>query len=645
VNLEKQALGKWRMISIVLIGLGLAWLSPFTSPAIEIFGIQLWGTKKPPKDESADTIGEAKYYKIDIKSSAQEEKMVKIVRQASTLVADAGRAVSGSAGLIAKARGDYRRILAALYGEGYYGSTISITLNDLEAAELDLDTNLPQESTILITIDAGAQYHFSQIDISPLAQLTTLPPDFTVGAIARSSSILQAEQAVLESWHNQGYAKAQVTRRNVIADHQTHQIEVDIEITPGSLAHYGDVNINNTSPDAHMDKAYIAWMSGLESGSIYDPRQIKGAAKRLARLDVFRSATINEAETIAEDGSLPISINVQERAPRRFGAGASYATLDGAGFEDYWLHRNLFGHAERLRFDAKISGIGSNQDNSFHPENYSYQLGASFTRPGILTPDTDFISSLKANREVLENYTATGLYLQSGLTHIFNDQLQARLVFDASRIRTKDDYFGSRNFTLVGLDGRVEFDNRDDAKNAKSGLYAQATLKPIYEAEYGHVIAASTIEGRIYYKIDQQGRFVLAGRGKIGAIIGATPQHIPSNMLFFAGGGGSVRGFGYRNIGIISPTGEVIGGRSLLETAGEARVEVTQDIGLVGFVDAGQVGEQSYPDFSNSLKWGAGLGLRYNTGLGPLRLDVARPLNGEKGDPDLGLYIGIGQAF
>jgi translocation and assembly module TamA len=138
---------------------------------------------------------------------------------------------------------------------------------------------------------------------------------------------------------------------------------------------------------------------------------------------------------------------------------------------------------------------------------------------------------------------------------------------------------------------------------------------------------------------------ILAGRVKVGSVVGADIADLPPNQLFLAGGGGSIRGYSYRGVGVETSTGDVIGGRSLVETSGEVRARVTDSIGVVGFVDAGYVGEQSYPDFSEEMRVGAGLGLRYLTGLGPIRLDVALPLNRRSGDPSYAFYVGIGQAF
>jgi translocation and assembly module TamA len=138
--------------------------------------------------------------------------------------------------------------------------------------------------------------------------------------------------------------------------------------------------------------------------------------------------------------------------------------------------------------------------------------------------------------------------------------------------------------------------------------------------------------------------FILAGRGKVGMLVGAPIAETPPNKLFLAGGGGSVRGYPYRSIGV-EENGQINGGRSLVEASLEARMRVTAAIGVVGFVDAGHVGAEAIPDFSERFRIGVGAGLRYQTGLGPIRLDVAAPLNRRPGDPRVAFYVGIGQAF
>jgi translocation and assembly module TamA len=140
---------------------------------------------------------------------------------------------------------------------------------------------------------------------------------------------------------------------------------------------------------------------------------------------------------------------------------------------------------------------------------------------------------------------------------------------------------------------------------------------------------------------------VLAGRARFAGIAGAPTSAIAPSRRLYAGGGGSVRGYAYKGIGPHNSEGDPTGGRSLAEFSLEARVRTgwfDGALGVVPFIDAGTVGESATPDF-DEIKFGAGIGLRYYTGFGPLRLDVAMPLNRGPGDPRIGVYVALGQSF
>gem|GEM_PF-30492 len=647
-------------------------LLPLPAAAFALFGMHIWG-KKP--DEAANIIGEAKYYSLSFAPFATSENVpeakakaiearaalsIKLAKANSLLWAGRKKAVAGSGGVLAKARGDYSRLLAGFYAAGRYGPVISIIINGQEAANIPYGTELPEHNEIVIRVDSGAQYYFDKVELgrigsSPLAGEAKLQKTaaleqkkigYARGELAQSGVILAAEAQVTEKWRQRGYAKAKIVERRVIADHAAKSVNALIEVEPGQQAHFGALTMRNISAQPHMNPAYIAWLTGLKEGELYHPAALAKANARLNRLEVFRSVALNEAETIQPNGLLPLSLIVQERPLRRFGGGGAYSTIDGLGLSAYWLHRNLFGHGERLRFEANAANIaGDRNKSSSDPKDYSYNIGGTFIRPGIMTPDTDYVASLRAEREVLDNYTAKGVYFSNGFNHNFNDRLTGHIYANAAQMRIKDDIWGHRDFTAIGLSGGLLYDSRDNKNDATRGYYGQIAAQPFYEAEYGNMIGKMTAEGRTYFAFDNKNRLVFAVRGKIGTIGGAPIAELPSNMLFFIGGGGSVRGYAYRSIGIYKKGDKIIGGRSQLEGSAELRAALYGAFGLVGFIDAGIVGQDSAPDFDQNAKLGAGLGLRYKTGMGPLRLDVALPLNRERGDSRYGLYIGIGQAF
>lgn len=619
--------------------------------AFELFGIKIF---EPKADETEDVIGEPQRYAIDFSVTpvAEGDDVEAALKGASTLWQDREKAASGAAGLLAKARGDYRRILAALYAQARYGGSISILVDGREAADLPPDTELPDPAAVRVAIDPGPLFRFGQTSIANRAPPPVDPGDeveapekqgFRPGEIARSGVILQAENLSVEAWRQQGHAKAKAADRRVEAAHAVDQVDAMLVLDPGRRAAYGPVSVQGTE---RMDPAFVAYMTDLPLGQEYDPDDIKRANTRLARLDVFRAQRIEEAEAIGEDGLLPVSVIVQERLPRRFGVGASYSSLDGAGFEAFWLHRNLFGRAERLRFDARVAGIGNDAGDggAFDPEDFTYSLGATFTKPGVYTPDTDFIASLIGIREVLDPYTRTAITAQAGFKHRFSEHLSASLFGYGEHAEFEDD-FGERTFTMAGFLGGLTLDRRDNAADATEGYYIEVLADPFYEFEYGNAALRATVEGRAYYGFGEDNRIVAAGRLKLGSVVGPPVEETAPDKLFFAGGGGSVRGYAYRSIGIPGPDGDVVGGRSLIEGSAELRARVTDTIGVVGFVDAGYVDADSFPEFSEDLKVGVGAGLRYITGLGPIRLDLAFPLDPGPDDPDIAFYVGLGQAF
>ncbi len=619
---------------------GLSLVAP--ANAFEIFGLKLFEDQSDADAEAV--IADPQPYTVSVVVNATGE-LESVVRNASALVADEAEPASGAAGLLAKARGDYRRIVAALYQEGHYGGVVSIRIGANEVTSLPPDVDLPDPVPVTIVVDPGPLFNFNRVDIVNQAPPTSDPFDqvdspagqgFGVGEVARSSVIVQAEGLALEAWRQQGYAKAEIASREVVADHATNLVDVTITVNPGQKAAFGDVTVRGTE---RMDPDFVRRQTGLTPGEEFDPDEVERAQKRLDRLEVFRAARLEAAESIGLDGLLPYDLIVQELPGARFGVGATYSTIDGLGVEAFHLWRNLFGQAERLRLDARIAGIGFPVET----EEFDYFFGGTFTKPGIFTPDTDLVATISAERTVYPTYTEISALGRIGLTHLFSDQitLEGGAQFERSEF---EDVFGTRDFALAGLYGAATLDFRDDTVDPTSGWYLRADIEPFYEFNYGNAAGRVTVEGRTYFGFGEDDPFVLAGRVKAGAVLGAELNEIPPDRLFFAGGGGSVRGYGFRSIGVDDGFGNIIGGRYLLEGSLEARAKVTESIGVVGFLDGGYVAGDEFPGIED-LRLGAGVGLRYYTGLGPLRLDVAVPLNKGEGDPDYAIYVGIGQAF
>lgn len=630
----------------IVTGLGIAAFPfPPKAQAFELFGRCLFGSCR-----SADEDGpiDPRYYNVALTVLSEGEPdgdLEKAVKNASLLWRERREATAGSAGLLTRAKGDYKRILAALYNEARYGAEISITWNGREISGIPAGTDFPETIDLTITVAADPGFRFGTAEIINPAPPPTRRDDrvdapetegFAPGEPAYATSVKKAGRLAVEAWRQQGYPDAEISDQRVTANHNTSELNVRLTVEPGRRAVYGAVTVEGTD---RMRARFVARQTGLLPGEEYDPDDLKRAEERLQRLGVFQSISLKQAERTDASGVLPLILTVQERKLRRIGAGATVSTVDGAGIEGYWLHRNLFGRAERLRFDGRISGIGTTADF----KEFDYFLGAELTLPGRFTPDTDITIGGFFEREVLDLYSKNRGMVSVAATHYYSDEI----TFGAGTFISYGEYqdvFGTRKFGLVGLEASVEYDTRDKELDATDGFYLRAAAKPFYEWEFGNLVGKAEAEARVFQALGPEERTVLAARLKVGSIVGAPISQIPQDELFLAGGGTSVRGYPYRGIGVTVPGG-MSGGRSLFEASAEVRQGVTDTIGVVGFVDVGHVNAGAFPDFAGDVRVGAGLGLRYDTGLGPLRLDVAVPLNPQPGDPNFAVYAGIGQAF
>lgn len=614
--------------------------------ALELFGRCIIGPCGDADAKADAELIDPKRYQIDMKIEGGNETVETAIKSASELWRGRESPVGGSAGVIARARGDYTRILAALYNSGYYGGSISIRLLGEQASEIAVGADFPTGSLISVAVTTGAPYTFGRADVIGAAPPSSDKQDrvpsfadvgFSPGLPAEAGAVGKASKLARDGWRQQGYALAKVVDRNATANHPDNELNVQIEVDPGQRATYGDLEVSGTE---RMDPNFVAKQTGLTPGREFDPDDLEKARKRLDRLGVFSTQKLEEGTILGPDSRLPMMLTLKERKLRRIGAGATISSIDGIGLETFWLHRNLFGRAERLRLEAKVSGLGA----TFDYQRFDYNLGAAFTKPGIFTPDTDLNFKLYASREVYDDYIETFAGGTAFLTHYFSDSLTLNGGGFAEYYEYENDGV-TQDFITVGLSASANYDTRDDALDPSSGFYVSGELKPFYELNYQNFGVRTQTEARGYLALDDEARSVLAARMLVGSVSGPSRDETPDNLLFFAGGGGSVRGYGFHNIGIIEADGDVTGGRSKIEGSIEARVKVTEKFGAVVFADAAIVSADSIPSFDEEIKSGVGVGVRYFTGLGPIRLDVAIPLNRGPDDPSFGIYAGIGQAF
>lgn len=545
--------------------------------------------------------------------------------------------------LLAASQADYARLLGVLYANARYGGVISILIDGREAAGIE-PLNAPSSvERIVVEISPGPLYLFSEVQAAPLTPATELPEGFTRGLPAGTDSIRAAADAAVQGWRAEGHAKARIADQQITARHAENRISAVLSLAPGPKLSFGAVDVEG---NRNVRTRRILTIAGLEEGRVYDPAEIDRALRRLRRTGSFQSVTVSEADAIGANDTLPLTIGVVEQTPRRFGFGAEYSTVEGVRLSGFWLHRNLLGGAERFRVEGEIAGLAGETGGS------DYKLGIRYERPATPRADVDLFTSLEISRLKEPLFASDSIDFNIGFTRYATDDLIVEFGIGALYADTEEKFDRSalpiaRRSTigLLTLPLGATLDRRDDPLNAKKGIYADLDLVPFYAFSGTDSGVRLALDTRGYRTFGRDGNVTAAARIQLGSLFGPSLLESPSFYRFSSGGGGTVRGQDYQSLTVSLPGGRETGGRSFLGLSGELRASVTENIDVVGFADWGYIGAESFPDLSGESHAGAGLGLRYNTGIGPIRLDVATPIAGDTPASDFYIYLGIGQAF
>lgn len=537
--------------------------------------------------------------------------------------------------VVAAAQADYGRLLAVLYDNGYFGPVIKITLDGVDAADIPPVQPPRQINQAVIAVDPGPEFRFGPTNIAPTAPGTQVPEGFATGQIASLGVLKQTVSAGIEGWREQGHAKAELASQKLTARHEDRTITADLRLAPGPRLRFGRLSVTGNQ-DVRTQR--ILEIAGLPEGKVFSPHDLRLAQERLRRTGAFNAVALQEAEMIGPNDTLPITAMITEAPKRRFGFGAELSSLEGLTLSTYWLHRNLLGGAERLRLEAEVGGIGGNSGGE------DYKLSARFERPATFNEDTNFyaLATLEQLDEV--NYFSRQLDLESGFIRIANENRTYRLGLGLRRAETRD-AFGTNLYSLLTLPLGVEFDYRDKELDAKKGYFVKASVTPFLALSGADNGVRTYLDARYFKTFGAARPVTFALRGQLGSVYGPDLSVAPADYLFYSGGGGTVRGQPYQSLGVDLGGGQTVGGRAFLGFSAEARVKVTDVIGLVGFADVGYIGSEEFYDGSGQWHSGAGFGVRYDTGIGPIRLDMAVPTSGPDTGENFQVYIGIGQAF
>ena len=554
---------------------------------------------------------------------------------------DGGGKAANATQVQARAKEDEALAVRLMKSLGYYDGTAISTIEAPPASTAG------EAGRIKATVTAtpGRLYRLSSITVKadPVvpADLVTHNLPLRVGDPIEAARIEGAEANVALVLPQQGYPFVKVGDRDILLDDLAEQATgaYTLPVDTGPRSSFGQL-VTTGDPVFGLDHLNV--FPRFDQGQLYDSRLTDDLRDALVATGLFSSVSVEPQQTgtPGPDGTQQVDLLVRQvKGPARTLAGqGGYSTGQGLKLEGSWTHRNLF-PPEGALIGTIVAG--TNEQG----------VSGTFRRSNAGKRDKTFTTLVSANHSNFDAFNA------------FTGTVSARWSYDSTPIWQKQFtyYYGGelvgtnetvydfaagekrrRNYGIVALPGQIQFDRSDSLLNPTKGYRLKLSLSPEGSVSGGvHPYVRTMIEGTYYYPVSSS--LVIAGRARAGSIQGIDRDDLAPSRRYYGGGGGSVRGYGYQRLGPFDPNGDPVGGRSLNEFALEARYRIG-DFGIVPFIDGGNSYESSVPKGSD-LKFGAGIGGRFYTNFGPLRLDLATPLNKRPGDSRVALYISIGQAF
>lgn len=533
-----------------------------------------------------------------------------------------------AAGLVRRIEADVERFRRVLRSQGYYDGEIGFALDE---------ASVP--AAVTVRVSPGEPYALSIYRIRFVEDAQSAPPEappaealgLRLGTRTQAADLVTAEVRLLNRLRNEGWALARRVDREIVVDHRTRTVQVDVLIDPDLRARFGRVSIEGLD---RTDEDYLRQWISWSQGDLYDESKVDQLRRDLQELGLFEVVEVKTAEEFDERGELPVHIRVSEARPRSVGFGVGYSTDRGIGGKVFWRHRNLFGRDEDL-------------EAALNADLLQQSLEIEFASPHLGRRDRRLYATARVSRDDTEAFEGVESTMTAGLRWPLRDRWSASLggLMEFSDLTDRS---SDKTSILFGVPGSLRYGGADDELDPTEGWNLDLTLTPFAGRSDDQPLLFGSVGAvaRGYYPIDPEGRFVLAGRLAVGSAFGEETQDVPANQRLYAGGGGSIRGYAFQSVGPLDSLDNPLGGRSRIELSGEVRARVWKEFAVVSFVDAGNVFDSAYPDFAEPLQWAAGLGIRYHTSVGPLRFDIAFPVNRRDGvDDRFQVYFSIGQAF
>ena len=586
----------------------------------------------------------------------ERREFIQRFRDLSTL-RELGVSEESAPQLAARARADEELLGNILRTYGYYDGDVVRQLSggrrDRENGGGDTD-DVANEPSVRFDILPGTRYSFGRVKLSALPALPEPDASRLLAAFGIESGdplyadrIVEREIELRVALGESGYPFAIVDDPDLLIDHARSEGDLTMDVQPGGKYVFGDVV---SSEPRFLSGRHLGRIARFSPGDVFQQSLETDLRRAVIATGLVSSVTVTPRETRAPGAGLPgeVALDVEfERAPLRTIAGAiGYGTEDGFKLEGRWEHRNLFPPEGALRLRGilgtreALASIGVRRNNF---KGRDQVLSVDLFASDITTQAVDSRGfGLRGTFEKVSNLLfQKPISWQLGGELIYTDERNRNV-----RIAPGADLEPRRAFLIGGAFGSVTLDASDDLLDPNEGYRATLFLAPEVSRSEGAQTFYLRAQGDASY-YQSIGNTVLAGRVRAATIQGGSTDNIAPSRRLYGGGGASVRGYGFQGVGPRDALGNPTGGASLVEFALEARVETPffdGAIEVVPFIDAGSVGRGSTPDFAD-IRLGAGVGIRYKTTFGPIRVDVATPINPTPFDSPVVVYVSLGQAF
>ena len=507
-----------------------------------------------------------------------------------------------------------------LQGRGYFGSHTEATIDETA-----------KPLNVIFKVDMGPPFLLKSVEIQIADRIEKAMPDIGLapGTPFDAAALVRSQNQLVRQFTRNGFPLVKVTDRKIVVDHADHSVAITWFVTPGPSAQFGLTRISGlVSVEERVVRDTLTWREGeLFSADLLDEGQ-----KKLVSLGLFSLVRVFPAQERDESGRMPVNVVLTERKHRSVSAGISYQTDQGLGVSASWENRNLFGGAEQLAFSTTLA-------------NYVLSAEGGYLEPFFLRKDQFLRFSARLADDKPDAYTSRNFKTTSAIGRKLTEDLQldGGVGFKLSRVTQLEE---TNRYTYLLFPLSMEYNGSDDLLDPSRGSRLGLKAEPFYDPFEGN---PGFIKGfgryRHYIQVVKELALVLAGALGAGAIVGSDSDAIPADERFYAGGGGSIRGYAYQSVGPVKD-GTPVGGNYLIELSFELRLKISDRIGVVGFLDGGNAFASPEPNFSQGLLWGTGVGLRYYSPVGPFRLDIGFPLDRRPGlDDSFQVYVSLGQAF